>query len=357
MEITPPEHTPRAYRVYDYAFRAIRFARLDRCFYGIRGARGIILALHRVRPHRQRPFEPNRSLEITPDFLSSAIEHMQSRGLTFVSMDEALSRIMTHDRTHFAALTFDDGYRDTLEYALPILEKYGVPATVFVTTGFAHRDVTPWWLLIEEALQATQALSVLDASGTIGFATLSALQKQMAFDHLRARFMNSDPEITRSTLQSIVTQTEINPQHICSDACMDWKEIATLARHPLVTIGAHTVSHPVLTRCASAQVVRELARSRAEIENQINKPVRHLAYPNGDPASAGPREFNLAQAMGFASAATTRPGLIYDVHAQWKTALPRVSLNGFFQNIERLDTMLSGVPFLLKNLGARLDIS
>ncbi len=312
---------------------------------------------HRVRPHQQRAFEPNRSLEMTPEFLTAAVEHIRARGLSFVSMDEALARMTADDHTRFAAITFDDGYNDTIDYALPILEKHSIPATVFITTGFASRDASPWWLILGEALRRSNIVPDMALAGNWALVADTAHRKQLAFDRLRTLFMRSDPDTTRATVHDILLQAGINSTHICADACMDWNTITTLAKHPLITIGAHTVSHPILARCASTQVMRELARSRAEIENQINKPVRHLAYPNGDNASGGPREFNMAQALGFASAATTRPGLVYDVHKRWKTALPRVSLNGFFQNIERLDKMLSGVPFLIKNLGARLDIS
>jgi peptidoglycan/xylan/chitin deacetylase (PgdA/CDA1 family) len=85
--------------------------------------------------------------------------------------------------------------------------------------------------------------------------------------------------------------------------------------------------------------------------------VRHFAYPVGDPGSAGPREFRLALDAGFATAVTTRPGHLFAAHADHPTALPRVSVNGYFQSRAALRALLSGVPFLAWNRGRRLDVT
>ena len=357
MNFAQSETAPKSYRLYDFAFRALRSARIDRALNFIGGARGIIFAVHRVRPYRDQAFQPNLGLEITPEFLEATIEHTRSRGLSFVSMDEALARLSARDRENFAVLTFDDGYRDMVEHALPILQKHHIPATVFVTSGFAARSASVWWLTLEEAIRKAPSIAFPNPERFIGFATDTPRKKQSTYEHFRSLIVQQPPELMRAILIELAIQAGINPLAICEEACLDWKEVADLAKHPLVTIGAHTVSHPVLARCNPTEAMIEMARSRLAIEECIDKPVRHFAYPNGDPASAGPREFSMAKALGFASATTTRPGLVYGVHDQWTTALPRVSLNGFFQSLEQLDTMLTGAPFLLRNFGARLNVS
>ena len=74
------------------------------------------------------------------------------------------------------------------------------------------------------------------------------------------------------------------------------------------------------------------------------RPVSHFAYPFGDPTSAGPREFALAREVGFASAVTTRPGMIFAGHRDHLTALPRVSVNGNWQDAGYFEVLLSGAP-------------
>jgi peptidoglycan/xylan/chitin deacetylase (PgdA/CDA1 family) len=97
-----------------------------------------------------------------------------------------------------------------------------------------------------------------------------------------------------------------------------------------------------------------MAESRREIETRIGLPVRHLSYPVGDPTSAGSREYAVARELGFSSAVTTRPGMLFAEHRDHATALPRVSLNGNWQNLGSLDVLLSGVPFALWNRGRRV---
>jgi peptidoglycan/xylan/chitin deacetylase (PgdA/CDA1 family) len=80
----------------------------------------------------------------------------------------------------------------------------------------------------------------------------------------------------------------------------------------------------------------------------------HLAYPIGDRSSAGAREFALASELGFETAVTTRKGMLFPEHSRHLMALPRLSVNGGWQNEALLDILLSGVPFLLWNRGSRV---
>ena len=118
-------------------------------------------------------------------------------------------------------------------------------------------------------------------------------------------------------------------------------EIAALARVPGVTIGAHTLTHPMLAKHDATRAREEIERSRAIIAERIGRPVRHFAYPVGDPTSAGPREFAIAREAGFATAVTTRPGHLFPEHARHLTALPRVSLNGLYQTKTAARALLS----------------
>jgi len=139
--------------------------------------------------------------------------------------------------------------------------------------------------------------------------------------------------------------------------CLDWRALRALARESGVGIGAHTLSHPMLAKHDRETARAEIAQSRAAIEDALDVPVRHLAYPVGDPGSAGPRDFALAADAGFETAVTTRPGHVFSEHAGHLHALPRVSVNGCFQSEAALRALLSGVPFLAWNRGRRLDVA
>lgn len=124
-----------------------------------------------------------------------------------------------------------------------------------------------------------------------------------------------------------------------------------------MTIGAHTMTHPMLARHDADYARREIFDGKEILEREIGREVRHFAYPVGDPGSAGPREFALARDAGFASAVTTRPGMVFPEHAAHTTALPRLSVNGNHQSIAALDILLSGAPFMLVNRGRKLSVA
>ena len=127
-----------------------------------------------------------------------------------------------------------------------------------------------------------------------------------------------------------------------SKSSMGWGELARIAEDRLATIGAHTVSHPMLAKLAEATARGEMADCVGHIETALGMRPQHLAYPVGDASAAGTREFTLATSLGFKTAVTTRPGVVFAEHADHLTALPRISVNGEFQRLRYLDVLLSG---------------
>jgi peptidoglycan/xylan/chitin deacetylase (PgdA/CDA1 family) len=141
----------------------------------------------------------------------------------------------------------------------------------------------------------------------------------------------------------------------CDELCMTWAEIAELASDPLVTIGAHTVNHSFLAKLSKQAVRSEMELSVSVIEAALSVRPQHLSYPYGDRSSAGAREFAIAAELGFKTAVTTRPGVLFPQHKQRLTALPRLSLNGDYQRIRYLRVLLSGSATAMWNGFRRLD--
>ena len=122
-----------------------------------------------------------------------------------------------------------------------------------------------------------------------------------------------------------------------------------------MTIGAHTVNHPMLAKLPEKSARSEMELSRSIIEAALGARPQHLAYPFGDPTSAGPREFALARELGFKTAVTTRPGVIFRSHAEHLTALPRISLNGDYQQLRYVRVLLSGAATAMWNGFRRVE--
>ena len=103
---------------------------------------GAIFMLHHVRPRSDAAFQPNRHLEITPDFLRAMLGHLRARGIDIVTMDEVHQRLIERNFSRrFACFTLDDGYRDNRDHALPVMREFDAPFTVYVTSDFAEGQV------------------------------------------------------------------------------------------------------------------------------------------------------------------------------------------------------------------------
>ena len=308
------------------------------------GGAGVILTLHHVRPPRPGRFQPNRILEITPRFLTRVVKLLRRSGLDLVSLDEMHRRLTEGDFSRrFVCLTFDDGYRDTLTSAYPILKAAGVPFAVYVATSFPDRLGEFWWLALEAVIAKNDQIGLVIDGENRSFACASVAEKCALFDELywwlRRRPTESE---TRAIVRNLAACYQVDIAAFCKDLCMDWRELAQLAADPLVTIGAHTVNHPMLAKLPADAARAEMDLSRSVIEAALSRRPQHLAYPFGDATTAGPREFAAAAALGFKTAVTTQPGVIFAAHRDRLTALPRISLNGEFQQLRYVRVLLSG---------------
>jgi peptidoglycan/xylan/chitin deacetylase (PgdA/CDA1 family) len=150
-------------------------------------------------------------------------------------------------------------------------------------------------------------------------------------------------------MRNLAASHHVDIAAFCKELCMNWQELAELAADPLVTIGAHTVNHPVLAKLSEKAVRTELEMSRSVIEAALAVRPAHLSYPYGDATSAGPREFQIADEMGFKTAVTTRPGVLFPEHGSQLTALPRISLNGEYQQLRYVRVLMSGAATAMWN--------
>jgi len=305
---------------------------------------GAILTLHHVRPPRPDRFQPNRLLEITPRFLTRVVEYLRRADLDLISLDEMHRRLTEGDfARRFVCLTFDDGYRDTLTHAYPILKAAGVPFAIYVATSFPDRLGELWWLALEAVITRNDRVALQIDGRNRSFECGSVEDKRALYEELYWWLRNRSTETEmRAIVRNLAAWYHVDIAAFCKDLCMGWDELAALATDPLVTIGAHTVSHPMLAKLPADAARSEMDMSRSIIEAALMARPQHLAYPIGDPTSAGPREFKIAAELGFKTAVTTRPGVLFARHRDHLTALPRISLNGEYQRLRYVRVLLSG---------------
>lgn len=339
------------YKLFRTALEGLYFSGAHWMLRPLLGGVGAILMLHNVRPARPGRFQPNRLLEVTPKFFERVIRRLRRSGADLISMDEVHRRLQERDfPRRFVAVTFDDGYLDTQEFAYPILKKYEVPFTVYVATSFADRVGELWWLALEAVVAQNELVGLRIDGRDRWFECRNVQEKRAVYDHIYAwlRQLNTEDEL-RQVVRDLTTRHRIDLAAFCAELCMDWQQLSVLAADPLVTIGAHTVNHPILTKIDDNAVRSELENSRDVIEAALGVRPQHLAYPVGDRSAAGPREFKTAAELGFKTAVTTRPGVIFRQHAEHLTALPRISLNGNFQHARHAKVLISGAATGLWN--------
>jgi peptidoglycan/xylan/chitin deacetylase (PgdA/CDA1 family) len=329
-------------------FEALWLTRMPSLVRALSQSRGVIFTLHRVLPGVPPDFSPNAILQIEPDFLDYVIERVRALGIDIVSLDEALDRLAAKSRGEpFIVLTFDDAYRDNLQYALPVLRRHEAPFTLYVPTGLVDGVGELWWQAIEDIIARQDAIALTSNGQTDYVDTLTVAEKTDAFNTLYWQ-MRKMPEADRVRLvRSFATAYGYDLQKQCRDLIMDWQELRLFAGEPLCTIGAHTVHHYELAKLPLEQARSEMAQSVDVLYAQFGVRPQHFSYPLGGPLSAGQREFDLARELGFKSAVTTRPGGLYSRHGASPHALPRVSLNGYFQSRRYVDVFASGAIFSL----------
>jgi peptidoglycan/xylan/chitin deacetylase (PgdA/CDA1 family) len=342
-------------RIIGAGLRFFRATGLDRAASLLTRGRGAVLMFHNVRPALRRDFAPNQPLEITPEFFEAALTLLKELRYEIISIDQLPERLLCKDADRFAVLTFDDGYRDNLEIAAPILRRHDAPYAIYVTTGFVERTARLWWLELEAAIDGLNHVEMVSGQKMFSAPAATATEKcgayHAAFDFLR----ELDEQEMLDQISTLLDKAGKTPRF--TDLCMTWDEVREIASDPLCTIGAHTITHARLTKHGDEIVRRELQESRDILQRQIGRDVAHVAFPFGDPRSAGPREFELARDCGYRTALTTRPGVLFAEHANHLHALPRVAVHGSWQDVRSLESLLSGAAFALWNLGRRMNVS
>ena len=318
---------------------------------------GAIFMLHHVRPRRETEFQPNRHLEVAPEFLRAMLSHLRLRDVDIITMDEVHQRLIERNFSRrFACFTLDDGYRDNRDFALPVMLEFEAPFTVYVTSDFAQGTGRLWWIALEMVIAKASAIEADIGGVAVRLDTSTPAAKQAAFERLHdwLRGLPGEHDVQRA-IAALCARHEVEEAAICRNLCMSWGELKTFAENPLISVGAHSITHCNLAKQTETIASQEMEIGRVRIEAALQRPVVHLAYPYGDKIAAGAREFALAQAAGFKTAVTTRPGMIFPESADHLTALPRVSLNGNYQDTRILPVLTSGAATAMWNGFRRID--
>jgi peptidoglycan/xylan/chitin deacetylase (PgdA/CDA1 family) len=318
---------------------------------------GVIFTLHHVKPASVNPFQPNRILEISPDFLKTVVHRTRRAGYEIIPIGEVAERLANPNGRRFAVLTFDDGYRDNLQHAYPVLKSMDCPFTIYVATGMPDGTAEMWWRALEAVINKTAEVNFVIDGQPQQIACDTREAKYRAYEQIYWWLRHKPDSERRDIVRELAVRYKVDIKGLTRFAALSWDEIQVIAQDSIVTIGAHTVSHPNLARQDIGKARAEMSNSADILASYLDYRPKHFAFPYGDPTSAGSREFEVAHELGFETAVTTRPGALYAEHADHLMALPRISLNGDFQAARYVDAFLSGTPSLVFNKMRKLNVA
>lgn len=307
---------------------------------------GAIWLMHRVV--RQKKDSLATSLTITANFLDRVLTYFGSR-VEFVTMDELRQRLTQEEPTPrpLVSLTFDDGYQDNLEIALPILRRHAVPATVYVPSGAPDRELDVWPWRLERAIFECSELSLDLPVFPHRLALTTFSEKRSAFDML-ARYIHRNIPDHRRLSEMLLPKFRVSDEALIAAHFLSWNDLQEIAADPLITIGGHTVTHASLRDLDEEHAMIEIKSGRERLTAQLGVAISHFAYPYGAPANCGMREFDLAARAGYVTAVTVRQGTIFPEHRHHLMCLPRLDLGG---DKEELSSAILGVSGATVALG------
>ena len=280
---------------------------VNSCLRHISRRRLLVLCYHAVVPD-DHPVDRYRGRVATSVSDFSDQMAIVSKEMEPISANDLLDHISNETPISDRALlvTFDDGFRNNLQFAAPVLERYGVPALFHLSTGYVGSDQLLWTQELDERivqwsksklpmpqgrpdkeLPADQAGRWLLADQVRGQCKRLTNDEKLAYlDRLREEPI-AVSETLKEELYSFLT----------------WEEARELDRRGF-EIGAHTISHPILTSLSPQELDRELAESKLRIEKELGKSCPWLAYPNGSAPDYSPLVIRAAKAAGYQIAFT-----------------------------------------------------
>lgn len=265
-----------------------------------------ILAYHRVidmGPETEFPFDPEL-VSATPADFRQQMEYVSTH-FDAVTFRDVLRYIDGESGLPARPIivTFDDGYLDNYTHAFPILRELGLPATIFVSTGFVGAQDTYWYDHLAYAIYRADAGTFV--LGTMRFELGDVASRRRATADA-IRFLRGVPDaVRRCHLVSLAERLDhgIRDEDRALSRPMDWSQIVEL-HEAGIEIASHTVSHPALSQCDDETLAFELWESRRELESHLGVPVEVVAYPFGGPDEYDERVMRTAARSGYRLAAS-----------------------------------------------------
>ena len=265
-----------------------------------RAGKVIILMYHRIAE-----MTDSLGLVVNSHFFDEQMKYITDN-YNLISLDQAV-HLLEMDEIHgsHVAITFDDGYRDNLINAYPILKRYNAPATIFICCDAVEKGNIDLNLMDHAIMFSSSSFLDLEEFGLGIIPIETSIEKNLACINLRIFLKNADHSFRKLVIQHITSSSKEE----CPRAMLKWEEVEKLLKDGLVTIGAHTVSHPILSKISIEDARFEVFESKRIITEKTGFEVSLFAYPNGRSGDFDDKTVALVKAAGFKAACSTISGI------------------------------------------------
>ena len=203
-------------------------------------------------------------------------------------------------------ITFDDGYKDNYTNAFPILKKYNIPATIFLTTGHIGTDNIFWWDKIGYIFNYSNQ-NIFDIEDFDFLKNNSIHNKPQTLTQVFKEFKKLPDDEKELFINKLIKKSKVDiPKNIGKNLIMSWEEVKEMNENG-IDFGAHTVTHPILTNISLSQAKQEIIQSKIDIEKRLKTTVKSFCYPNGQADDFNNEIINIIRESGFNCAVTTIP--------------------------------------------------
>jgi peptidoglycan/xylan/chitin deacetylase (PgdA/CDA1 family) len=308
--------------------------------------KGLILMYHRVAEEDIDPW----SLRVTPEHFAEhlAVLRQHTQPISLKELAQAHQEGKIPDRA--VAITFDDGYANNLHQAKPLLEKYQIPATVFVATGYLEKPSEFWWDELENIvlqpgkLPEKLSLTINEQQYQWDLGTASNYSQEAAWQNRNLPAWKSQPgsrlhfyyslwqqlqSLTPKQRQPLLEQIKTWANYQVDTPRLSHRpltvtELSEIEQGGIIELGAHTVSHPLLSQQTIAVQRQEIQQSKLDLERLLNHPVTSFAYPFGAYQS---ETLPLVEEAGFKYACSTIETSVWQKSDRWR--LPRFEVQNW----------------------------
>jgi peptidoglycan/xylan/chitin deacetylase (PgdA/CDA1 family) len=295
-----------------------------------------ILMYHSVLPHPSEQDDVLGGISHAQDIFRAQMEMLASE-FRPISLDEACRHLQSGASfpPRSVVVTFDDGYIDNYEVALPILNQASVPATFFAAVDCLERRVLPWPSRLRFAIRKTKRMQWAESSGKTWPLT-DPPARENAFSSACSQCSRLSGDVQEKFVQQIEAQLDLRlPDHL-SSLMMTYDQLRALTTHGHI-VGSHTMTHPNMAHIPESDANFELTQSKQILEQKLGLPIMHFSYPC--PALSphwSLRTVEQSRAAGYKTAVTTNYGLIRkgDNPLTLKRIYPTKTVDGLRWNLE-----------------------